>query len=676
MIPPYHAADESPGEAGNKRITGGVVLLVGGILLILVAGVLKALYSLPFSGTFLWYAGAMVAFYPTGYCLVRLTRGQSGEFFLDVSHAMALGVALMPLVYSLFRRLSHPEFIFIFCAVFLIVWLVLAMRDYRRKELVPETSLYDIASVCSLVLLVLVLLHLSHFTDVLLLDDGFKIRSTLLTESDFHLGIIKALANAYPPVSPYASGTSLAYYHMNLHLEVEMVHRLIGMDTLRLTFFFFPLLYFLLLVGMVYFFVRACKAPRWVALFTSLLIFGADLSFIPGLLNMLSGRNPWTVAFYTTIWSLFTLNGYLPALIVLFLCMAYLKRYYEQGDASLLVVFGFLVFSSYGFKSSMGLHIVAAAFITGVGSAVFSEDKRKGALVCAISLVAAVCIAINVVLLRGGIGQNIVAWAPLNNFYASLGRVGIRTISWNYLPLFLLVYIIMLLGPRIIWIPLADAMMKKRRFDPMLFFILIFGLTGVVVSDMIYLGTLARAANDSVWFAVQSLICAWLMVPYFLEKAESRKKKAVIAVIIVVLALPTTLQFLKMRFDNRYVHIDGDAMEVITYLKDTPPGSVVLHEMNRDMPSLSANFAGRSSVLSFFRSFVTPHLTKEEFSRRLTDILVFFSADDSGKRAGILDRYGVDYVYAARSAASMLDAEARLTPVLKNRSYVVYAVKK
>jgi hypothetical protein len=406
------------------------------------------------------------------------------------------------------------------------------------------------------------------------------------------------------------------------------------------------------------------------------LIFGSDLSFIPGVLNMVSGSNPWTITFYTTIWSLFTLNGYLPAVIVLFLCIRYLKQFYERGDVSLLVVFGFLVFSSYGFKSSMGLHIIAAAILTGVASMMLTGDKRKGGLVCAVSLAVTAGIMLNIALLRNGMGNNFAEWAPLTNFHASLRRIGIRDISWNYLPLFLLGYMTALLGPRMVWISLANTILKKDFFNPVLFFILIFTFGGIIVSDMIYLGTFSHSINNSVWFAVQSLICAWLLIPYFLERLGSVKKRAALAVIAMVLAVPATAQFLMMRFDHAYIHIDADAMEVISYLKNTSPGSVVLHEFNKDAPSLSATFAGRSVVASFFRSFISSHLSEKEFRQRLIDILLFFSSDDPAKRSVILDRYRVDYVYASRSLDALLESEERLSPVLKNKRYVLYAVKR
>jgi hypothetical protein len=324
----------------------------------------------------------------------------------------------------------------------------------------------------------------------------------------------------------------------------------------------------------------------------------------------------------------------------------------------------------------MGLHILAAAILTGGASMMLTEDRKKGALVCAVSLAVAAGVIINIVLLRNGMGNNVAEWAPLTNFYAALRRIGIRAVSWNYIPLFFLCYVTALLGPRLAWIPLANTVLKKDVFDPALFFILAFTLAGIVVSDMLYLGTLSHTINNSVWFAVQSLTCAWLLIPYYLERLGGAKKKAACAVVVLMLAVPATAQFLKMRFDHAYIDIDEDAADVIAYLKQTPPESVVLHEVNKDTPSLPANYAGRSVVMSLFRSFISVHLDEKEFRQRLNDILYFFSSGDSAERSVILDRYHVDYVYASRSLESVFASEKRLSPVVKNRKYVLYAVKR
>ena len=57
----------------------------------------------------------------------------------------------------------------------------------------------DLFATAPLLLLIVLLLHLSHFTDVRLLVDGFIIRNTNFTETIFHQGLINALRDTWPP---------------------------------------------------------------------------------------------------------------------------------------------------------------------------------------------------------------------------------------------------------------------------------------------------------------------------------------------------------------------------------------------------------------------------------------------------------------------------------------------
>jgi hypothetical protein len=184
-----------------------------------------------------------------------------------------------------------------------------------------------------------------------------------------------------------------------MHLEIEMFNRLFTIDTLKLSFFYFPLLYFFFLVFVPYMIVRKYTGSRSLGVLTGLLMFGSDLSFIPGVLGLLPKCFTWNVLFNSTTWPLLTLNGYLPALTVMFLCILYLKKFFENGRLSNIIVFGVLGFSAYGFKSSMGPHIMAVAFTTGLVS-IFTGNRRKGALLCFISALTLLAIAVDVMVIK------------------------------------------------------------------------------------------------------------------------------------------------------------------------------------------------------------------------------------------------------------------------------------
>ncbi len=149
-------------------------------------------------------------------------------------------------------------------------------------------------------------------------ERGMLMRHTNLNESIFHLGIINVLKNVYPPYFPYASGVGFGHYHLNMHLEIEMFSRLFRIDTIRLAYFYSSPS---LLLSSCLSSVSFCQK-----------IFGLkisrcsdrspDLWFRPILYprscsGLLPHDGPWNNLFNSTIWPLLTLNGFLPAVIVM-----------------------------------------------------------------------------------------------------------------------------------------------------------------------------------------------------------------------------------------------------------------------------------------------------------------------------------------------------------------------
>lgn len=254
-------------------------------------------------------------------------------------------------------------------------WLFLLYKDLKYKRVIIRSSSKNVLALFFLVVVILLLLHFSYFTDIIFYNGSFKIRNTLLTETSFHLGIINTMKDMYPPLFPYASGHDFSHYHLNMHLEIEMFSRFFSIDTLKLTYFYFPLLYFVLLIFIPYSFIKRNFNSQFLGIFTCMLFFGSDLSFIPELFGISSGK-PWI--FSTTIWSLMTLNGYLPSLFIMFLFIFYMKEYNENGRVSYLIILSLLGYSAYGFKSSMGPHLIATALLTGIVSIFLFKDKKNG----------------------------------------------------------------------------------------------------------------------------------------------------------------------------------------------------------------------------------------------------------------------------------------------------------
>jgi hypothetical protein len=454
-----------------------------------------------------------------------------------------------------------------------------------------------------------------------------------------------------------------------------MFHRLFGIDTLRLSFFYFALLYFFLLVAVPFLFVRTFLKSDGLALLIAVLMFGADFSFIPGMMGASAGR-PWTGIYQTTIWSLFTLNGQLPVLVVLFLIILHLKRYCDNGSRGDLALFAVLGYAAFGFKSSAGLHIAAAAFLTGALLTAAGETRAKGIGIASVSALLLAGIVADVFFLRGGISNTILTFAPFNAYQTSLKMQGIVMREW-YQHIFLFaVYVIGAFGVRIagLW---QTRNIFSARPDPVVVFLVTFVLAGFTLSEMVSIRIFIGNINNAVWFAVTSLMAAWLLLAYTLSELRGRKIIFPLSVfLILALSFPSTVQFLTIRSDRNYLEMTQDSMQVVRLLDQAPSGSVVLHPLNQFEPSLAANFTGQQAVLSFYRSLGMMPLSEEEFLKRVRDVVLFFDPASSIDREAVLKRYGVTLLYAPLPFASFLDGQPMLTPLMKNRQYVLYRVRK
>ncbi len=460
-----------------------------------------------------------------------------------------------------------------------------------------------------------------------------------------------------------------------MHLEIELFNRIFSIDTIKLTFFYFPFLYLFLLMAVPYLFVVERFGKRSLGLITSVLMFGSGLSFIPGMLGMLPENYPWTLTFATTVWSIFTLNGILPALSILVLGVLYLNKYFEFGDAKSLIVFIFLAFAAYGFKSSLGPHMISALFVTGIIAVSAFKERKRGGLLLAVSALIVIIMVTDIMFFKINKSDALISIMPLNGLLKSLKILNLADVPVALLPVLFVFYITAMFGVRILGLILLQEILKRQSRDLIIIFLFAFCVVGVAVSELFYIGDKSGQIDNSVWFLIQSLIAAWLFIPYLLNRIINKGQKYIItAALIIALALPTTSHFLSLRFNDDYVYFGPDALSAARYLESTPPDSIVLYPPNFGEPSLASNLAGRRSVLSIFLSFSGLELGKEKFNERLNDIRLFFGSESSINRVGILKKYNVNYVYINTKFISFLDRDRSLQQVFRNKEYTVYKV--
>jgi uncharacterized membrane protein len=191
---------------------------------------------------------------------------------------------------------------------------------------------------------------------------------------------------------------------------------------------------------------------------------------------------------------------------------------------------------------------------------------------------------------------------------------------------------------------------------------------------MVYLGD-PQGMNNAGWFFVQSLMGAWFLLFIFLVRLEHRWKRSyLVFLLILVLAAPTTIQFMGLRYDRHYVLFDSDDLALVDHLADVEPGAVVLHPLNSNRPAMASNLAGKQSVINIFRSFVSE---TNRLTERVKDVQTFFSAETNpNDRSAILQKYGVNYVYGPLAFDRYLDQLSELKKIHSTARWSLYQVEK
>jgi hypothetical protein len=657
-----------------KKIVFSIVplsILISNFSLIILA---HNFYNLPWQESIGFELAVFYLFYIPGNLFLRFMKFE--KIFNHGSHiiSLATGTVVIPILYFAMRKIASPDLIlqifFVICGLY---WSLDRGRNFLTRGSLQNVCFSEHIALAVLISLVIYLLHLSHFTDIVLLADGFKIRTHYMTETIFHQGIINALRDAWPPQNLYASGRpDMQSYHLNLHLQFEMINRFFHINTLYLTYFYMPFMYFSLLVSSAYVFVRQIGGNILLALLASILIFGSDFSFIPALtLESVNPQTPWTLYFSSTIWGMFTLNGVLPAFIALFLYLIFLYKFFVSRNHLLLLPLILVSYGAFGFKSSMGVQLAAVSLFIGLLMTTQEKDRSNGLYFIAASIASLTFMVIDLIWFRTGLGGSHVSLDVFNKLYASLKLIGIPELSKSLYPIFLILFLIASLGVRTIGLMLVHKFyLPNKNFNWFIIYLFFFVLGGYVLSEMMFLGSAGGHNNAGMFFA-QSLMAAWfLLFVVIVNLVTSIKHKQIVIGVCILLAMPTTVQFLNLRNDSNYIRFGADEVTVIDYLINVDSGSVVLHPLNLRGPSLASNFAGKASVLNVFRSFVTE---ADGINERAMDIQIFFHPKAKiSQRSIILKKYKVDYVYMSPKFDKVLNLQPELKLILSTDNLSLY----
>ena len=502
----------------------------------------------------------------------------------------------------------------------------------------------------------LTVLHFSHFTDLKIVNEsGYQLRTTDYTESIYHLGIINAVAYEIPPAFPYASGYKLSEYHIDMHVLAVIFCEYLGIDPAIMTYYFLPLLLLGMILAVPAVFFYELHGDTNVSILLGLLMLGSDFSFIPALIsiNDIPQNFPWTLTFCTTIWSLFTLNGIMMAIPLFFGSALAFQRYFSSHNIRHLLVFALFTIAAYRVKSSMGIQVACVSFAT-LATLEWQSHLKVWRKALPVLLFMTGLIFLDLYIKSFSVGIHyVLRWDMFNGLIQSVKFLGIE--QWEnavsnplkhpfQLLYILILYFIGFMGIRLIFLKyFYDVVKHTKSTKPIIPFFLYFIIVGIILSEIIYLGGKYDNINNGVWFKIQSIVAATYFITAYIVSLKKIRHKIIAVLVVIVLSYPSTINFLKLRYDKEYMTISANAIFALDHLRKSVPGNAVIMGYPNDDIVLFPFFTGRSALivnLAHIEAIVEPSIKTE----RLIDLKRFFMIDNEVNRKKILEKYNVEYL--------------------------------
>jgi len=529
-----------------------------------------------------------------------------------------------------------------------------------------------------------------------------------------HLSFAYELTHSVPPEVPFFSGETLDY-HYGMDLLAAMLSRTASLSVLDLTARFLPTFFLVTAVLAIF-----CSSRFWLdsrygaVLVTFLVVFGEDLSFVPGLL--LGSREVWSAQFFgvPTTYSLYFMNPMLPALGILFAGFFCLAQYWKHGGRAWPILTAFLFAALMEYKVFATAHVMASLAVAGViGLFLFRQTRLLKVLAMTMLLGAPLFLHTLVGSQAGAkMWVRIDPWPYVPEALEQMGLLdtsvgseigaiyqGGSLSAGGVAGLFLVAlpgYLLGSLGMRVIGIPVVVRdLVSIRRSTGLSFFAALFGVLGPLVTLTCAVTPWGYPAeveyNNAVWFFVQSKYVMWVFVAeivLILSSGKRRLLQALFVMAVVGLSLPSAVQYFHSQTLYGVEALRETEMELMGFLQQgCSNGEVVLSEekLAEDVVGLAPCRVPVLSAGSYTHLFVS----RPALERREEDMASFWDAWREGElRSDILERYGVDYVVVERRVGDLVVDEdfasagngeegreaLRLTPSFENEHFAVYSV--
>src|SRR6266513_530290 len=664
-----------------------------------------------FFGTCLFFIAVVLLAYMPGKLLLVLLR-RSLTPLEDITLACVLGLVVSGLVYWLMTFAHQGRFYLVWPLALagVCVWLLSSKRKSvlsNSSSLEPpsegnatpsrDRSTLVLAGVLILGIVALALFPL-YYTNFTWHRDG-TMRVYPVSDVLFHIAIANELTHTVPPQAPVFAGHPLSY-HYGMDLAFAMFARATVLIVRDLTVRFMPTLFVGLSMLSVFCFSRNwLRSGYFGALVVFLVFFGADFSFIPGLL--LGEKGDWSLRYFSApaVVTLFYTNPTLPGLGVLFAGLFCLDRYMRERSRAWLLLTALLFVALIEVKMLIAVQLMCGrALAAVVYLIVFSKaDLFKIAGCTAIGAIPLVCW----VFLTNRSGAQIVTkfepWLYVSHAMQTLGLGNWLSGPLAFVGVALPIYLVGCLGLRVIGVPaILTAIFRPRPGGAVRFLLGIFVVIGVVIAltcSFTPAGWTFRYNPISSTFLVQSEYVAWIFAveafQTFYQWATRRGIYPALAAGGIMaaaagLSLPATVQhFVVWRdpdhffgagkpFGRQLLTYDLQTLAAMDFLQaHAPSGDVVLTADNLIAPVLALTRC-RVPIGYFSLGLVA----RSEYTRRETAEKKFWTDWRSGKiEDGLLQDANVRYVVVNKKTEGIpATIPASLSNVFENSELAVFKV--
>ena len=506
----------------------------------------------------------------------------------------------------------------------------------------------------------------------LVLDPALQ-RDTL-----FHVGMVRALAESWPPRLLSAGGEFIGY-HVGYHLQLAAWSRHFGVDAFDGLVRVGAMLQLVLLLASTFLLGRRFFHGRTgPALLASVLILGTGLGFI---FSTRPSTDWWSTAFVdVTFVSIFLANPLLPALPLFFIGLVLLD---ERAWSGAILCFC----SLFAIKIFLGVQILTAVLV----AAVRAKALRRFAvshLLCSLpfllhTLFAAAASNTSLSIRPLEIvrySMEKLDYPALVEILSSVGSLRFSVSTGLVALAISLFWFVGFLGLRLVALPSWFHELRGKGLRTVMAFVVLVGFPVSLVFRIapVEAEGLSRmeAVNDVVWFAAQSGVVLWFWTAGALWKfASAGMVRTVVAVIAVAaLALPASVQhfFYKSSLAPDRMHRDflGAAVKAREL---SAPKEIWLGPSDRSFASALAYVAGRPVVYDAYVGYDYMFVKREDIDYRRHAIAQFWSSDDTAYAAWFLEHFQVAWVWSQQQLPR--GASAWLEPHFKNKMVTLYRVR-